>query len=85
MALVELGPVTTHVVRTVGETVERMKPRNPHKISFEMAERSGLPMFDPRNTGDLPVSKPLAYREAEKAELDDLSRLRSALYADKDR
>jgi hypothetical protein len=85
VALVELGPVTTHVVRTVGETVERMKPRNPHKISFELAEGTGLPMFDPKNTSQVPVTKPLAYRANEKAELEDLNRLRSALYADKDR
>lgn len=82
MAVVELGPVTTQVVRAVGETVERLKPRNPHKIAFEVFDRTSQPVFDAPVRTPVPVRGPAKLGPVEKAEIDELQRLRKALYAE---
>jgi hypothetical protein len=85
VVVVELGPVTTQVVRAVGETVERLKPRNPHKIAFEVLDRTGQPVFDARQDHVAQAQGPAKLGATEKAEIDELQRLRNALYADSDR
>jgi hypothetical protein len=85
VAPVELGPVTSHVVRTVGETVERMKPKNPHKISFEVFDRDRAPVFSPSDENIFAGMAQAVFGRNEQAEVDELRRLRSALYADKER
>lgn len=82
MAFVELGPMTSRLVQAVGGSVDRLKPRNPHKISFEVLDRIGFAQIG-ANKDDLPPST--ALKPTERAEVDNLQRLRGAIYADKAR
>ena len=79
MAFVEQAPKKSRLFQALEHTMDRMKPRNPHKISFQVLDRIGFPVIG-SGYDDLPQTA--ALKPAERAEIDDLQRLRGAIYAD---